>query len=183
MAAPKRTPQKREADLLIIERMYLARHTQAEIAKVIGVDRSMIARDLDELRGRWMQRTAMNLDAKKSEELASINRLEMEYWDAWRRSQQEFKAQTVRKAEGKAKSAEVSQHTENRYGDPRFLQGVAWCVAKRCELLGLNAPLKIEQSLASDEIWTDERLSRIAARALKVARAKKTALKAKAGKA
>lgn len=33
--------------------------------------------------------------------------------------------------------------TEDRVGDPRFLDGVQWCINKRCQILGLDAPTKI----------------------------------------
>ena len=31
-------------------------------------------------------------------------------------------------------------------GDHRFLEGVQWCINKRCELLGLDAPLQLQHS-------------------------------------
>lgn len=173
MAAPKRGPQRRQADLILTEQMYLAGHSQAAIAKAIGVSTAQISYDIEELRTRWRERTAMNLDAKKSEELARIDRLEMEYWDAWRRSQQDFKAQTVRKAEGKAKSAEVSQHTENRYGDPRFLEGVLRCIAKRCEILGINAAIKLDADITIADDWTNDPAVRLACGEEMVKRAKR----------
>jgi hypothetical protein len=162
MARNTRTSAQRLKDLEIIEDMYLAGKSQYKIAEVIGVSRQQVGYDIEELRQRWIARTAMKIDQKKAEELAKIDRLEQEYWMAWQESRKEFKANTVRKAEGKAKTAEVSQHTENRYGDARFLQGIAWCISKRCEILGLNAPTEIKGAITAEHEWTDTQLKRLA---------------------
>jgi hypothetical protein len=156
MAAKKRTAAQREKDLTIISEMYLAAYRQDEIAKRIGVHRTQITYDLNEIRARWMKDAVRKIDERKGEELARLDRLEMEYWDAWRKSQEEFKSTIVKKAEGKSKSAEVSQHTENRYGDPRFLDGALKCIAKRCEILGVNAPVKINADLTVTDEWTED---------------------------
>jgi hypothetical protein len=34
------------------------------------------------------------------------------------------------------------QRQDGQIGDPRFLAGVQWCINKRCEILGLDAPAK-----------------------------------------
>jgi hypothetical protein len=38
------------------------------------------------------------------------------------------------------------------YGEPRFLQGVMTCINKRCDILGLNAPMKIAETTPDGKI-------------------------------
>lgn len=57
-----------------------------------------------------------DLGAAKAEALAKLDALEARYWDAWRNS--------------------------NANAD--YLAGVHSCIEKRCQLLGLNTPIKAE---------------------------------------
>lgn len=187
MAQRKRSEIQREADLVRIADMYCRGYNFAQIAKEIGVTIPQISYDLKEIKERWKQRTTMDLDAKKSEELARLDAIEMEAWEAFRRSQEEFTAQTVRAAEGKgkagAKTKEVSKHTESRYGDARFLDTALRCVAKRCELLGLNAPVRSDVNLSADGIIDDEKLYRLNEHIVKMKRERKAIERSKKTKA
>lgn len=187
MAQRKRTEIQREADLVRMAEMYCRGYSLTKIAEVIGVTKQQLSYDLKEIKERWKQRTTMDLDAKKSEELAKLDAIEMEAWEAFRRSQAEFTAQTVRAAEGKGKSGaktkEVSKHTESRYGDARFLETALRCVAKRCEMLGLNAPVRSDVNLNPDGIMNDEKFYRLLDLAAKTRRERKAIERAKKTKA
>lgn len=91
----------------------------------------------------------------KARELEKINTLELEYWLAWERSQQAAKAKNTKQklltqetADGLSKEklgvAEVTKQEREQAGDPRFLDGIQWCVEMRCRLLGLEAPIRTE---------------------------------------
>ena len=45
-----------------------------------------------------------------------------------------------------ASHQEKSTRTEKPVGDPRFLMGIQWCINKRCELMGLDAPKSSKQT-------------------------------------
>lgn len=176
---------QREADLVRTADLYCRGYSMDRIAKEIGVSMQQISYDLKDIKERWKQRTTMDLDAKKSEELAKLDAIEMEAWDAFRRSQEEFTAQTVRASEGKAgaKTKEVSKHTESRYGDARFLETALRCVAKRSELLGLNAPVRSDVNLNADGIMNDEKFYRLVDLAAKTKRERKAIERSKKAKA
>jgi predicted transcriptional regulator len=132
-----------------ISRLYLQGITQMAIAEQLGLSQSTISRDLFYIEKEWQQARINDIDENKKKELARIDNLEREYWDAWRRSQEKSKVEVTR-MQGKASrpdqtttpapdKLEKMSRTEDNVGDPRFLQGVAWCINKRAELLGLNS--------------------------------------------
>lgn len=174
MAAPKRTKRQREADLVTIAELYLACKPQYEIAKVVGVSRQQIAYDLVEIREQWKQRYTTKIEDAKQEELAKIDRLEQEYWKGWEESKSDFVQTTeTLKREGtlqrptarRAKKGEITEAktSYSRYGDPRFLQGIAWCVKARREILGMDAPQRVHVS-DDDHEWSDEEIEKVARR-------------------
>jgi len=153
MAAPKRTRFQRETDLLKLSELYLKGQTQAEIAALLGVSQPQISNDLATLRGRWQKAATTNIDKLKARELAKVDRLEREYWDAWQRS---LEADKTIKTRGKVQQsddgtrfireqpAEQTAHTDA--GDPRYLEGVRWCIERRCKILGIDAPMRQEHT-------------------------------------
>jgi len=95
------------------------------------------------------------MDAAKREELASIENLKREYWQAWERSLDEkTKTRTEQstapdrvdkkgnpiKAKG---SAKATVEKEMMLGNPAYLAGIQWCISERAKILGLYAPNKI----------------------------------------
>lgn len=158
---------------LKVSDLYLRGEHQTAIAKELGVDQATISRDLTELRKEWLERSINNIDQKKAIELAKIDKLELEYWDAWVRSGEQFKSK-VTKGRGVGDTGRVVEQiikNEDRVGDPRFLDGVMSCIERRCKLLGLDAPTRGEYSgpgggplqIEDVSLSNEERLARIAA--------------------
>lgn len=136
--------RRRAADL------YLQGWLQADIAADLGIDQSTISRDLKALQSEWLESALINFNEAKAQELAKVDRLEREYWEAWARSCED--AETVRQEgsrKGKGTSGKlppvdkIVKTSKGQAGDPRFLQGVQWCIDKRCKILGIDAPQKI----------------------------------------
>ena len=98
--------------------------------------------------------------------MARLDEVEREAWDAWTRSKGDSRSVSIKGAGsqcacadpegrpdpgckicediGKAVfSGEVTERTEERDGNPKFLQAVQRCIAKRCEILGLDSPKTI----------------------------------------
>ena len=151
MAANKRTKHQREHDLHRISELYLQGLKQAEIAEQLEVSRQQVSYDLKILRQRWQQAALVNLDEKKALELARIDQLERKYWQAWEESRQARETTTsstekIGAGEGTARTSPLRQKAamrkEARDGNPAFLEGVQWCINKRCVILGLDAPKK-----------------------------------------
>ena len=140
--APKRTKFEREKDLLAISSLYLQGITQAEIGQRIGVSQQQISYDLKVLRKRWLQSSIVNIDEAKARELARVDHLEREYWEAWEKSKNPVKTIASKKVDGQ--QTEKTIQGETGTGDPRYLSGVQWCINKRCEIVGLDAPSRTD---------------------------------------
>lgn len=174
MAIRKRRRGKAEIerDRRRIADLYLQGWLQADIAKSIGVAQSTVSRDLVALHGEWKKSALLDFNEAKARELAKVDRLEREYWEAWQRSCEN--AETVRQ-EGSRKGDgdglppvdKIVKTSKGQAGDPRFLQGVQWCIDRRCKILGVDAaqkldlrgkdggPLKAYVTISPDD-WPDE---------------------------
>lgn len=144
----KRTKAQREADMEAIARMYLTGKTQRYIAKIIGVSQPMIKREIDRLRKRWRDSADTCFDDAQADQLARIDNLESTYWEAWEESREKKSKIVTEKAgsgEG-ARRAKVQTTEEERDGNPKFLEGVQWCIAERSKVLGVNAPTKLSST-------------------------------------
>lgn len=138
-----------ERDRRNISRMYLRGMSQIEIAEELGLSQPTVSRDLKILQSEWREKRIYDIDEKKNIELAKIDNLELEYWQAWRRSLEDAETKMIEKQgvikdgdkENKIIGSRVKQtdKKEGQSGNPAFLRGVEWCINKRCEILGLNA--------------------------------------------
>ena len=126
---------------------YLRGGTQADIAVELECDQATVSRDLIALRAAWMKSALIDINEAKARELAKIDTLELEYWAAWKRSQQNAEVETT-KMQGTDPAApgklEKQKRVEGQVGDSRYLQGVQWCVEMRCKIIGIEAPKKIQ---------------------------------------
>ena len=166
VAAPKRTAFQIERDRRDVADLYLQGWTQARISEHLNNNgderdyyftRSMVGYDLRALQKAWQKSALVNIDKAKAQELAKVDRLEREYWNAWERSC--APAITTRQ-EGTAVKDGIERIISTsvaRNGDPRFLQGVQWCIERRCKILGIDAPEKHNvQTIATFHVVYDE---------------------------
>ena len=125
-----------------------------KVKEIHGVDMShtMARNHVLKLREEWKRERIHNMDEAKNVELQRIDRLETTYWEAWERSIEKLKKTkdkqraTPRRTDGggtemSVLTADKEVMTEERLGDPRYLEGVRWCIQKRCEIMGLDAPM------------------------------------------
>ena len=156
--AKRRSNGQLARDRRRISDLYLQGWIQADIAEEVGIDQSTVSRDISFLQDEWQKSSLVDIDAKKAEELAKVDRLEREYWRAWDESCKD--AETIRQ-EGtkpavgeKVKADKIIKTAKGQAGDPRFLTGIQWCINKRCEIIGIDAPKKLEHTgpNGSDEI-------------------------------
>jgi predicted transcriptional regulator len=133
--------------------LYLQGLLQADIADQLGIDQSTVSRDLKALQSEWLASALVDFDEVKSQEMAKIDRLEREYWQAWVRSCED--AEQTRSCEDAEQTTqegtltnvdEVKKTSKGHAGDPRFLKGVQWCIERRCKILGVDAPERHEIS-------------------------------------
>jgi hypothetical protein len=105
---------------------------------------------LGELEKRWRGASQVEVEQAKGEVLDETAQLKREYYDAWQRSCEDAETETKRQRQaGEGNEVkEMMKVTKAQAGDPRFLQGVQWCIERRCKLLGIDAPQKTD--LTSD---------------------------------
>lgn len=144
MAAPTRTKAQREADLAEITRLYCSGWRQVDIADRLGIVQQQVSYDLKAIFAEWRKARDADLTRHINEELAKINALELEYWAAWRRSCEDRKRTVKEQRKGaETQTSRAAITEESMLGNPSYLTGVQWCIAKRVEILGLAAPTKI----------------------------------------
>jgi hypothetical protein len=152
MGIRKRSAVEIKRDRAKIAELYIQGKYQSEIARILEVTQQQISYDLQAIQAEWLKNTTLAIDEYKARELAKIDHTERCYWEAWERSIEEFRSRTIKakgikadqKVQAKPEQAEQTIYTENRCGDPRFLDGVLKCIERRCRLLGLDAPAKVE---------------------------------------
>lgn len=137
--------------------MYLKGITQADIAGKYKVTQQTISNDLKALRKQWRDSAIRDFDEAQAEELRKIDELEKVYWEAWAKSVKDYQ-KTVKKeasgtsVKGKFENEEKKVERIKLLGNPRYLDGVLSCIQKRCEILGLDAPVKTETTLNFKDI-------------------------------
>lgn len=156
MAANKRNSLQKAQDRLYIESLYLQGHTHREIAQRLSRERPytishvQVYRDIKHIVAQWVENRETMLDAALARELRKIDALESTAWDAWERSRNVREIRTteqIKDHDGERTKAQIRR--EDSCGDPRYLNVVQWCIAKRCEILGINAPLVVQGEIAT----------------------------------
>lgn len=154
--APKRTKQEHARDLQFIQDLYMKGKTHWQITQALNakfypnnpLDRRMVSYDIQKLVEEWKKRSVSEISERKTIELEKIDNLEREYWDAWERSKDPAKTATQR-------AGDITQTVRDSDGDPRFLQGVQWCIERRIKLFGLDEPSKAKvtfERMQDDEL-------------------------------
>lgn len=145
MAANKRTEEQRELDLETEWRLRVMGKTQAEIAEIVGVSRSQVEYDLNELKGAARERLVDDVAAEQGAELATLDVIEREAWEEWLASKGKKRRKKVTTegevTESDGDKVEVTEWIDT--GDPRYLATVLECRDRRCRILGLYAPTKV----------------------------------------
>jgi len=138
----KRKKSEIQRDRVLISELYQKMYSQQEIAEKLNLSQPTVSRDISQLIKDWQKSALVNIDIIKSEQLEKINILEREAWIAWEKSKGDLEKmhseETIVEHRTKKKKYLTKQKTS---GNTRHLQVIEWCIDKRCELLGLNAPV------------------------------------------
>lgn len=146
MGSRRRSPAEKARDAQQIAALYLQGYSQTEIAARLNLGVATVCRDLKPYHERWQEEARRDIATRKAEQLAQLDQLLREYWEAWERSKAPRKVSTVSKAAGGNGDGSATVRSEERTGDPRFLEGVRWCMERRAKLLGLDAPTRTEHT-------------------------------------
>ncbi len=160
-AAPKSSRAVRQAHLARVATLYCQGVPNGQIAELTDRTASAITYDVNALLKKWQAEQIEGIDKIKVEQLAKIDVVEADAWDAWKQSRGVHVKRTR-----KTKSTELTQaarddaeefrikipveevertrQKEKLAGDPRFLAIVLDCIKRRCDILGLDAPKQID---------------------------------------
>jgi len=124
---------------------------KAETERGYALSKTQVFDDIKAALKEFKVSNAQMVDDQMHIELARINKLEREYWDAWERScsmRRKIKIEGGAIDGGQTSGGSLKERTsEELFGDPRYLQGVQWCVDRRCKLMGLDQPIEITGTL------------------------------------
>jgi predicted transcriptional regulator len=134
--------KKRIAEMYLYQSM-----TQAEIGKVLGCSQKTVSKYLDTMQEEWLDSALYDFSKAKIKQLHKIDFLEIEAYNAWKKSIGIKKELTKRS--GSMKDGAFENESLKKWkdvGDPRFLERLGWCIAERNRILGFYAPEKKELS-------------------------------------
>lgn len=161
MAAPRRSKAELTETRSRVAHLYLKGLSQRDIAEAVGISRDMVVHDLEAIRTEWKRSAIFDFNLAEQMQLAKIDVVEKEMWDAWERSKANRDVTVTRQrrrslpAAGDAvldNIAEAIKRTEQRDADPRFMQVIMDCIKERNKILGLYAAQEIRHSGAVTEI-------------------------------
>jgi hypothetical protein len=125
--------------------------TQQQMADKLSSMRAMtvsvavVSQDLSVIRQEWQARRIWNIDQHVSQELAKLDYIEKQAWEAWFKSREDQKetVQQVRPGQDdKPKPVGGMITTRPGGGNDKFLKLALECVQERSKLLGLYASQK-----------------------------------------
>ena len=144
MPRPKNEPLKLAQRRAAVAEQYLTGGRQWEIAEKLGIDPGTVSRDLKLIHTAWAASALNDVNTARARELDKIDQLERMYWNAWLRSCEDKESTTTEKATGgETDRLKAARKLEGQSGNPAFLAGVQWCIAKRCQIRGLDAPVGV----------------------------------------
>lgn len=151
--ANKRTTPQIAADLKFCEHWHVRGKTDAQLAEMLAkirpytLSRQQVNADLQKLRAMWEESAITKRGDAIARELAGLQAQEDELWEAWEKSKLAAKTRTVEssKEAGEKKSSKKERvTTEEQCGEAQFQKLIADIRVQRRQLLGLDAPAKIQ---------------------------------------
>lgn len=138
-----------------VAEMYLRGCSQRQIGQAVSVSQTTVFKDLQAVRKAWKDSMIRDFDEAKARELEKIDLVEREAWAAWERSQKN----AVTHTKGvNSKGVVDEKKRSGQYGDGKFLDVVMACIKRRCDLLGLDAPVKVANTDADgNDLTTEQR--------------------------
>ena len=156
-----RTDEERERDLVIIARMYVRGKSQQEMRLSLNsmypdrpLSGKVINTDLQSIRQAWLNSTLVDFNAAKAKELARLDEVERESWEAWERSKDkhvriEYEVTDDQVPFSMDKIADVQRKKKHKIieatvGDIRYLEMIERAIKMRCDIFGLFEAKKIQ---------------------------------------
>lgn len=124
-----------------VSRLYLKGWPQRRIAEELGTSQTSVSHDLREIEAIWRMESVRHLNKRKSEELARLDHIEQTAWEQYDRSLRDA-VTTQEKATDDGNETTVTR--KGQAGDINCLRLILSCHERRCKLLGLDAPDKLQ---------------------------------------
>lgn len=147
--------------------MYIQGRSQFYISQQLGVAPSTVHFDLKEIPKEWPEKVRP-LEEQRIIELQRLDSLEVELWEAWRRSQDDKEVVTVEESfgpigqqQGGVVGSRTTTQRAGQVGDPRFLAEITKIIGLRCKILGLEAPTKILSIQIRWDLVSPEQVDRL----------------------
>jgi len=164
MPAHKRSPTDIARDAIWIEEQYIRGiRNPKKIAQLMGktnrhykLSGDQIKKDLDKMRAAWRGRFGEQMKTAAEQTLATLDLQEAELWAAWERSKsnehtetEKTKQMAVVQNDGIGQLMPVSETERGKkdvgqVGDPSFQRLILDIQIRRCRLLGLDRPQKMQ---------------------------------------
>ncbi|WP_114752321.1 hypothetical protein [Pleomorphovibrio marinus] len=137
---------------------YSVRAIALMLSKHVGIEKYVsyrtIHNDLNKLLKEWEKDRIDDINKQKLIELEKINKLERTYWMAWDKSIEDYekKSKKLMGQVGTDKDGNPIKPTQQEiqtinmvnFGNPAYLSGVEKCIERRCRILGIDAPERID---------------------------------------
>jgi len=128
---------KESRDLAEIARRTRAGDSPGAIGEALGLSRRQVSHRLATLEEAWTMRREPDLRMILGRDLAILNLIERELWEAFALSKEPQVRTRTTVREGWRPFRRVTERAETRAGDPTILKVIEECIAERSELLGI----------------------------------------------
>lgn len=133
---------KYQKRLFKLSRLYLQGYTQIEIGRMLNISQVRVCTLLKAAFKIWQELSREAVELRLAEELMKVNELERTYREGFERSLKP--AKNKRMSEKRGPGGMVIEQTATVdeaecVGNPKWLEGVQWCIEKRLKLIGANS--------------------------------------------
>jgi len=135
-----RTQYKKAMDTKISAAMHLKGYQLKEIGKELGNKVSMVFADLRRAKAEWREEYLTDIKESMLKQLKELDVLKQEMWEAWEKSKQD---KDIVISGGK--SGDYTKTVESD-GNPAFASQIDRIIERKCKILGLDAPQKLNIS-------------------------------------
>jgi hypothetical protein len=129
---------------LQVARLFYAKKSEAEIARLLGMKKADVESMLALIVSEINEQAQALVNAGRGVIMEELLDLLEEYRAGWEKSKEPRKTSSTKLSDSAAsKRREVSSRTEERLGNPAYLQGIERVLKQISDLMGLNAPVKV----------------------------------------
>jgi predicted transcriptional regulator len=119
----------------VVSSLFLEGKTLTTIANELGISYPTVAKLIREAKQQWQIRAEKNYAEHIASELARLDKVEAEAWQAWHESKKS--SRSVSETTGGEKPSKTKRK-DSQTGDPRMLAVIQKCVEQRMKILGLD---------------------------------------------